>query len=470
MRLVLAALLVCVSLAQHAQAQSPRLEAEIRANEATPDLPERLVFRLRAGADTRITRAVLRFGSDGRACFEGEGLQVVDIRPGTDISTEWAWDFSRTGSLPLGSEIWWEWELEDETGARLTTGRQTLVLLDESQAWNTLASDDLIIYYVEGGQAFASRIATIARDAAQRLGAEAGLTLTDTVRIFVYPNAAAMRRMILYSPEWAGGAAYPDHHVILAGIGLDEISWARQVIPHEFAHLVTGALTFNCQGVGLPTWMSEGISVRFENSLTQRDTADFRRLVADDRLIPLSELTNGFSARAEAAGEAYRRSGLVVDFMIRAYGPERMAQLLAAVGSGTRFEAALQSLYGVSVDALDLAWRAWLLDDILPLTPTPGGLLPTATTVPSTPVPTLALWTPVVQPSPTPVPTEPALAVAAAATPAPPTAGDPAASAATIPEPELPEWLIPGLVVAGASLVLLAFVVIGIGSLRRRRL
>jgi hypothetical protein len=468
MRLVLAALMVCLSLAQSAQAQTPRLDVEIRANEADPKLPESLVFRLRAGAETRITRVVLRFGSDGRACFEGEGLQVVDIRPGTDISTEWAWDFTRTGSLPLGSQVWWEWELEDETGARLTTERQTTVLLDDSQDWSTLDSEDLTIYYVEGGRAFASRIATIARDAAERLGVEAGLALTDTVRIFVYPTTAAMRRMILYSPEWAGGAAYPDHNVILVGIAPNEITWARQVIPHEYAHLVTGALTFNCQGVGLPTWMSEGISVRFENTLTSRDTADFRRLVGDDRLIPLSELTNGFSARADAAGEAYRRSGLVVDFLIRAYGPERMSQLLAAIGTGARFETALQSLYGLGVDELDQTWRTWLVDEVLPLTPTPGGPLPSATPVAGTPIPTLALWTPVVQPSATPAPTETVLA-SAATTPVPPPDPDSTGGALVPIEPELPDWLIPGLVVGGGAIIVLAFIVIGIGTLRRRR-
>ena len=182
-----------------------------------------------------------------------------------------------------------------------------------------------------------------------------------------------------------------EHGVIMAGIPDGEIDWAKEVIPHELAHLVIAEQVFNCLGTELPTWLSEGLAVSTEGPISDYDQKLMETALERGSLPMLRTLTAGFPSDSQKASQAYAMSGAVVRFMLAEYGPEKLASLLSAIQSGLRIDQALLKVYGFATDGLDQAWRASLGYSVdLPLelvTPTPIA----ARTV----VPTIALWSPV---------------------------------------------------------------------------
>jgi hypothetical protein len=85
----------------------------------------------------------------------------------------------------------------------------------------------------------------------------------------------------------------------------------------------------------------------------------------------------------------------VVRFLIKEYGGDKMAALLAAIQSGERINPALQAVYGFDTDGLDNVWRVSLGFAAADAGET------AAPTAARTAVPTLALWTSAPRTSPT---------------------------------------------------------------------
>jgi hypothetical protein len=186
--------------------------------------------------------------------------------------------------------------------------------------------------------------------------------------------------------------AFPQYGGIITFIETLQDAWAASVLPHELSHLVVGAATFNCMGASLPTWLDGGLAVYAENNTTQDERSQVYQGLKDGTLPELRALENGFSDKTNLANLEYEQAGIVVDFMLTKYGVDRMTGLLAAVKSGLLIDEALQKTYGFDTAGLDAAWRTSLG---LAVTPVPTSLPGGAAT--PTEIPTLALWTPIVQ-------------------------------------------------------------------------
>lgn len=302
-------------------------------------------------------------------------------------------------------------------GHVLRTDRRTQILADQRFTWQEAGGDGITVYWVEGDAAFGDTLLDLARASAELLQAEAGLGVSDPVRLVIYPDFEPMREAVLQVAEWTGGLAYPHYNAILIGIAPDQEDWAKTVIPHEFTHLVTGAATANCLGVYMPTWLNEGLSMHFEHTLGEYEDRALRDYVVSGELPPLRELANGFSAYSDAANLSYTQSGRVVTYLLETYGPERMSALLGAFQQGQTADAALVEVYGLDTDGIDAAWRAHLLGEP---SPTPQPLVSPSPQPTQTAVPTIVAWNGV--PTPfvvTPLPTAAAPTVTATPTPAP---------------------------------------------------
>lgn len=390
----------------------------------TADYPAGVTFRVETASNVDITHITLRFGttSTTTTCQDAVAIRELDVVGDTRATAEYTWDFRVSSTVPPGAEVWWEWEITDRQSRVLRTERRHQVLTDQRFTWQTVSADNLTIYWAEGDQAFGQHLLDLARDAANSLQADAGLAVSEPVRLTIYPDFDVMRQAVLQVAEWTGGLAYPNYNAILIGIAPDQKDWAAVVIPHEYTHLVTGAATDNCLGVYMPTWLNEGLSMHTEATLGAADDDRLRERAQNGTLPPLRELANGFSADSEDANAAYAQSGRVVTFMLETYGAERMSALLAAIRDGQPIDPALQATYGLDTDGIDATWRATLLGDPAP-TPAPA-LSPTVQPT-ATAVPTIVAWNGV----PTPlVPTlQPTPAVASTPAPNPPTRGvDPA--------------------------------------------
>lgn len=387
----------------------------------TADYPAGVTFKVETASNVDITHITLRFGttSTTTTCQDAVAIRELDVVGDTQATAEYTWDFRISSTVPPGAEVWWEWEITDRQSRVLRTERRHEVLMDQRFTWQTVSADNLTIYWAEGDQAFGQHLLELARDAADSLRADAGLAVSEPVRLTIYPDFEVMRQAVLQVAEWTGGLAYPNYNAILIGIAPDQTDWAAVVIPHEYTHLVTGAATDNCLGVYMPTWLNEGLSMHTEATLGATDDDRLRERAQNGTLPPLRELANGFSADSDDANAAYAQSGRVVTFMLEAYGAERMSALLAAIRAGQPIDPALQATYGLDTDGVDAAWRATLLGDPTPtaapaLSPT---VQPTATAVPTivawngVPTPLVPTLQPTVAVTPTPAPNQPTGAI-----------------------------------------------------------
>ena len=414
--LVLLALIVGVTPARARARSGPELVNDT----LTTEYPAGITFSVEAQSNVPIRSVTLRFGATTTAsCQDAVAIRDLTISEYSNVTAEYTWDFRESSTVPPGTEVWWQWEITDIDGAVLLTERRTQILEDQRFTWQTASDANLTVYWVDGNADFGRTLLAIARESADALQTEAGLTVTAPVRLTIYPDFDSMRAAILQVAEWTGGLAYSDYNAILIGIAPDQESWARAVIPHEYTHLVTGAATANCWGVYMPTWLNEGLSMHFEGTQGAAEDRDLRQRLDSGTLPSLRSLANGFSAYSDDANAAYAQSGRVVTYLLREYGPEPMSALLADVQRGTPIDAALLAAYGVDTDGIDARWRADLAGEPTPTAPPAASPSPQATV---TAVPTIVAWDGIPTPfEPTTQPT--AIAPQVIATPTPATTG-----------------------------------------------
>ncbi|MEM9776721.1 MAG: peptidase MA family metallohydrolase, partial [Chloroflexota bacterium] len=319
--------------------------------------PDSITFEIEASGESIIDKATLIYGTNGRSCQNTGSKQVIEFDPGQSVDLAWEWELKRSGSLPPGAEIWWEWQIEDEAGNVFTTERQTQLVEDERFDWTTLESNGLLVNWVEGDQAFGESILEIADESLSLIASDMGVPRPENINVWVYPSSDDVQEALVYSPEWAGGIAFPNYGITILGIAPDQEEWKSQVVPHELVHLVVGELMFNCYGVWLPTWLNEGLARYGERNIESRDLSQFQSVLEAGELPPLKTLAVSFSAFGADASVSYTQSYIIVKYLIDTYGSDKMAELLNTVKSGNRIDAALEMVYGFDTAELDAEWR-----------------------------------------------------------------------------------------------------------------
>lgn len=381
-----------------------QVELEIISNELLQEFPEQVTFTLEADSPSPIVAATLRYGSGGRGCRSEGAVQPVPIMAGRQVDVSWVWDWQRFGIVPPGTEIWWEWVIDDESGTRRVIERQSAPVADARFVFNSRQERNIELRWIEGDDAFGVGLLRTAVSSLERLENEMGLPMSEPITIVVYPTAADVQEILIRAPEWTGGVAFPRYNSIIVGIAPGQDEWAATVIAHELTHLVVGAITFNCVGIDLPVWLSEGLAEYGEAGEVTPDDATMTSVLANGDAPPLRSLANSFSAYGADASLAYLQSRSVVTYLIAEFGPESLLELLSAMQGGERVDAALLRVYGLDTDLLDAAWRQSMGFAPLPTR------RPTPDPARATPVPTIAPFTLELPPaatatlSPTPIP------------------------------------------------------------------
>ena len=437
----------------------PTLSVDIQDNQAVIDYPEQITFSLKASGDEVIEDVELIFGTDVITC--GDNLTRAfpeDYQPTKEVDVEWEWTLRRSGALPPGTQVWWEWKLTDEQGSEFRTPRQTMVFTDESIPWQTYYSDSLEINWIDGNEAFARELANAGEKALDSLFEITGVEIVEVVRVYIYPNSEEMQTATLFAPDWSGGIAFPPYRTVLAGVSPSSLSWGREVVAHELTHVLIGVYTFSCVS-DLPTWLDEGLAMYGESSVGTSHADDYTRLeeaVENDTLLTVREVSGIFSNDPDLARQAYAQSLSLVEFLIEEYDQEDMLALLDAFSDGYSQDQALSEVYGLDQDSLYTAWREYIGAAPLKGTPVPK-VTPTRTPFPTMP--------PITGPSAAATLTPTAVEEIAAAAP---TATKTQPEEETVPEVEKSEPArLPLMIVGGGVLVVL--IVTGVVLITKKR-
>lgn len=371
------------------------LAPTIIRNEANVQFPDQVTFQLQF--EGQVADAVLTYDVVQVSCLEASAQVPVEI-DGSQL--EWTWVMSRSGNPPPGAALWWQWMLTDDDGSTFTTPRQTITLTDDRFDWRTVAAENIRLNWYQGDE-----VGPLLLDAAvaglHQLQDEMGIQLQTEVQFYIYASSQDMRDAVLYIQDWAGGVAFSEYNTILMGVPPNiAADWGRTTVRHELAHLVIDQFGRSCVGGHRPTWLNEGLAVYAEGEPDSGTAADIENGIHNNHFEPLRSLNGAFPAHDDAAGMAYSQSYSVVDFMLTAYGPEKMQDLILTLADGQGYDAALEQVYGMNVDGLETAWRTAIGAPLRQIPPTPTPL--SAARVP-TAVPIGA---------PVSVPTPPAAAVA----------------------------------------------------------
>lgn len=394
-----------------------RVRAEgitVRKSEAWANFPQNITFLLVAESAVEVDRVTLIYGVTTESCFSSQARHDMEFQPAVSVELKWEWDLFRSGDLPPGVEIWWQWEIHAANGNSFTTEVQKQIIEDTYFQWKKLQSGLISLYWASGNNAFGQALLNIAVSSTDRLSRLAGLTSESGVKLYIYPSAEDMKSILAHTTEWMGGVAFPEHKIILIGIAPTNLDWAKQVIPHELAHLEMEMRTYNCLSQSIPSWFNEGMAEFAEGPVPEYERSAINEMLLKDSLQSLVSLAEGFPADPRNADLAYMQSRQVVTFMIETHGQEKMQALLDQLQSGENMDSALRSIYGLDTNGMDQTWRA-----SLGFGTAPEPSFTTATPVKKgTAIPTMALMQPLSPatetPTQAPAPTNTSTATVAA--------------------------------------------------------
>ena len=325
---------------------------------ATVNFPYYIDFSLQIESGAAITDIRLHYTVERDSFADVISEAKAEIVPGTTVNAIWTWDLRRTGSLPSGTIIDYWWTLEDEAGNSYITSKQTVIYEDSRFTWDSLEEGNINLYYYSGGESFARELLTSAQDSLTKLAADTGASLQKPIRVYIYADSSDLQGAMIFAQEWTGGVAYSREGAIAIGINPGNLTWGKRAIAHELAHLVTEQMTSNPYN-SIPLWLNEGMSVYAEGGIDPDNIGYLRQAVATGSLISVRSLSGPFPADPDKTRLSYAESRSLVGFLIDTYGRDKIFELLNIFKQGSAYDDAFVSVYGFSMDGLNLLWQAY---------------------------------------------------------------------------------------------------------------
>ncbi len=326
------------------------------SSSAESRFPHGVVFRVEAQAAREISAITLRFRVLGQRALRYDNLEFA---PALSVETE---ILVRTDTaerfIPPGAELEYFYEIQDETGAALTTQPQRFILLDPRFDWQSIREQSVSISYYGPVRPVAQQVLSDAQDTIERMGALIGVEVQRPLRLTMYNSWAEMRQALPPRSQVSEAALITEGvHFPSTGVVLILASAPRVagVTSHELVHfLLDEAMGPLVQLV--PAWLNEGLAEY--GSTAPSPSYDFAldSAVAQDRLIPLTSLNVPPGVPRDAI-LMYGEGKSVVTFMVQTHGPEKLRGLLRRLAEGVSIDDALEAAYGFDRVGLEQQWR-----------------------------------------------------------------------------------------------------------------
>jgi len=334
-------------------------ELSILDSSAQVEFPFTLRFDLSAESDVDITDIRLRYRVERMSFAPVTSEIYVEFVPASVVSISASLELVKIGGLPPGSSVEYWWAVADARGSEVITAPALVLFDDNRYAWQSLTEGKVTLYWYYGDEPFARELMATVQEALGRLYDYTGAALEKPVKLYLYANAGDLQGSMIFPQEWTGGVAFPRYGIMAIGISPDNLDWGKRAIAHELTHLVIHQVTLNPYS-DLPTWLDEGLAMHSEGSLEPVLVGYLNGAIAEGRLISVQSLASPFSAYAGEAALSYAQSYSLVEFLITAYGQDKMFELLSTFREGATYDGALMKVYGFDMDGLDALWRGWV--------------------------------------------------------------------------------------------------------------
>jgi MYXO-CTERM domain-containing protein len=260
--------------------------------------------------------------------------------------------------MPPGARMRYSFEITDKAGGTLTTPEKELVIVDARPKfkWESITAGPVTVMYSGPIETRAKTLADASWQTLKNMAPVTGAEIDTPITITLYANNADMigaiqARSATISRELiTEGQAFAQENVVMVLAGRRDIGTAS----HEITHILVGRAAG--LGTAVPTWLNEGLA-EFGNL---DPTVSYDRFldwgIDTDRITALHKLQS-FPADPNLTIVSYGQARSIVGYMVRKYGPQKMAGLLATIGQGRPVESALQTVYGIGLRQLDAEWR-----------------------------------------------------------------------------------------------------------------
>lgn len=260
--------------------------------------------------------------------------------------------------MPPGAKMRYSFEITDKAGNALTTPAQELVIVDARPKfkWESITAGPVTVMYSGPIEKRARTLADASWQTLKNMAPVTGAEIDTPITITLYANNADMigaiqARSATISRELiTEGQAFASENVVMVLAGRRDIGTAS----HEITHILVG----RAAGLGtpVPTWLNEGLAEYGNLDPTVSYDRFLEWGIDTERITALHKL-QAFPADPNLTIVSYGQARSIVGYMVRKYGPAKMAGLLATIGQGRPVESALQSVYGIGLRQLDSEWR-----------------------------------------------------------------------------------------------------------------
>ena len=320
------------------------------------EFPEGMRFSLELESEHDIKEIAVRF----RVGQQTSGVyEYMEVESTSSVHADLFWRTGARGKyIPPGTIITYNFEIEDVEGNRFDTEPAEFVLYDARFEWEEVSEGPIAVAY----HGPVKKRADIILDAIlQTLGIMGPLLGADTVepiRVTMYnnvkemlealpPGSTTIRRELITE-----GQAFTDVGTLLV---LGGGRMAKGTASHEVTHILThraGDSTFG----RVPSWLDEGLAEfgNIDPSFSYDIALEFA--LGTDRLLPITSMP-ALPGEPEDVIIFYGQASSLVQFMVAAYGPRAMRDLMTLLGQGTNMDNAIVQVYGVGRIELENQWR-----------------------------------------------------------------------------------------------------------------
>lgn len=357
---VLTAVLLTLLLPPVAPAAAQTAPITIGATRIDNAFPNTLTFETTAVSSAgEIVQAELIYSTQRNLASNVGVRAAAEIVPGTPAVVRYVLDSG--GAAVPSTPYLFKWRITDAAG-NVAESPEELVRFDDTRYdWDVVENAQVSVWTHDRRAAFGEEVFDVANEAVARQRALFGEELTFPIYIIIYNDFEEFAEWQTVRREWVGGQAYPDLG-ITTQIVTDSIfmgSWLRDVIPHEISHLYFYQVSDN-GAAPTPTWLNEGVAQYNEFHSSADAVQHARDAARNGRVLLLSTLESGFGGDDARILLAYDTAVSAVAYLVETYGEGGMADLLRAYRAGYVTREAFPQALGVSYDAFQRGWLAWL--------------------------------------------------------------------------------------------------------------
>lgn len=347
---LIAVLVFVVTLAWGGSAA--RADATIDASSVEPQYPKTLNFKVTASAPADITDVRLVYAITGRGA---SAIAIPDeVAKGKTVSVTVAVQTNSGSSyIAPGSDFTYHWEIASADGKTTVTKDQQYRYLPPGKDWQSVSGEIMQVFYYGDRKALADSYLKAGQETFDKIGKQllnTQLKITP-VKVLLF----AVESELEQAKPGAGAGGRFDAAVTTCGTKVtDDIVFVipqacgsndrTDTLRHEFGHIINAAA-----GEGtlakLPSWLDEGTAVYAQTDPGSNYVGAFLAAVRANRLLPFSSMGVA-SSTASQVNLFYGQSYGMVKYLIDKAGPAKYAEFFATIKKGSRFDQALQQVYG----------------------------------------------------------------------------------------------------------------------------